>query len=178
MKFTLVQHEHAAASVELPKIEYDPTLAFIHPKLIEAFAYWNACCGSRSMPRRADLNPVAMRGFITHIGLFEVRREGDGSVDYFVRLTGAQIEDVFGRRAGRMLTDGVPSVLVQRWQKPNDMVLETGRPLRARGRIAWQDKTWIDGEALYAPLGDLAAAPDMIFFGFAVLSTKPTIGAN
>lgn len=173
MSYTLVQPEHSPAPLDLPRVEHDPTLAFLHPKLIDALAYWKACRGSRPLPRRADLDPVAMRSFIGHVALFDVRREADGSVDYFVRLAGARVEDVFGARGQRMLTEGLAPELVPRWRRPADRVLETGKPLRTRSRIAYQNQTWIDGEALHAPLGDRPAAPDMIFFAFAVLSANP-----
>jgi len=172
LTITLAHSGHHVSPTELPRILYDPTLAFVHPKLIEAYAYWMERCGSRPLPRRSDLNPVAMRGFISHVGLFEVRREGDGSLDYFVRLAGGRIDDVFGWRGGRPLTDGLPPQIARRWREPVDQVVKTGRPIRARSRIAYENKIWMDGEMLYAPLGEQATAPDMIFFAFAVLSAK------
>jgi hypothetical protein len=176
LTFTLVRSDCHAIPGELPRILYDPTLAFVHPKLIEAHAYWKECCGLHSLPRRSDLDPVAMRGFISHVGLFEVRREGDGSVDYFVRLAGGRIDDVFGWRGGRSLTDDLPPHIARRWREPVDRVVETGRAIRARSRIAYENKIWMDGELLYAPLGEWATAPDMIFFAFAVLATKREMG--
>lgn len=158
--------------MELPRILYDPSLVFVHPKLIDAYAYWKECCGPRPFPRRPDLDPVAMRGFLSHVGLFDVRRESDGSVDYFVRVAGARIDDVFGWRGGRPLMDGLPPHIARRWREPVDQVVETGRPIRARSRIAYENKIWMEGEMLYAPLGDSATAPDMIFFAFAALSAK------
>jgi len=158
--------------MDLPRIVFDPTLVFVHPRLIEAYAYWKDRCGSRPLPRRADLNPVAMRNFITHVGLFDVHRGSDGSVDYFVRLAGARIDDVFGRRGGRPLTDGLPPHIASRWRKSVDRVLESRGPIRLRSRIAYENKIWMDGEGLCAPLGESVTAPNMIFFAFAVLSTK------
>ena len=172
MSSTLIQPEHFADPTELPRVLYDPALAFVHPKLADAYAYWNACRGSRPLPCRADLSPLAMRAFISHVGLFDVRREGDGSVDYFVRLAGARIDDVFGRRTGRPLTDCLPPHIARRWREPVDQVVEMSRPIRARTRIAYENKIWIDGEMLYAPLGGRPTAVDMIFFGFAVLGSK------
>lgn len=175
MSYTLVQPENSLVPVELPRVEYDPTLTFLHTKVIDAFAYWNACRGLRPLPRRADLDPVAMRSFIAHVALFDVRRKGDGSVDYFVRLAGTRVEDVFGSRGRRMLTEGLAPEIVSRWRQPVDRVLETGRPLRTRSRVAFQNQTWIDGEALHAPLGESPTAPDMIFFAFGILSANPPL---
>jgi hypothetical protein len=170
LTFTLVRSGRHTAPTELPRILYDPSLAFVHPKVIEAFAYWTERRGSRPLPRRSDLDPVAMRGFISHVGIFDVRREGDGSVDYFVRIAGGRIDDVFGWRGGRSLTDDLPPHIARRWREPVDRVVETGRPVRARSRIAYENKVWIEGEMLYAPLGESPTALNMIFFAFAVLS--------
>jgi hypothetical protein len=175
--FTLVQRNHHAPA-ELPRILYDPALDFVHPKLIKAYAYWRERCGSRPLPQRSDLDPVAMRGFISHVGLFEVRKEGDGSIDYFVRLAGGRIDDVFGWRGGRPLTDDLPPEIARRWREPLDRVIETGRPIRARSRIAYENKIWMDGEMFYAPLGECATAPAMIFFAFAVLSATHEADKN
>jgi hypothetical protein len=150
-------------------ITYDEKCAFAHPKLVEAFAFWSACCGGRSMPMRTDIHPSGMRHFLTHVSLVDVRTGSDAAFDYFVRVSGTEVERVLGRRSGKMLTDGVPADQIPRWRTPFDRVLESGRPLRSFGRLLFHNKTWLNSENMYAPLSD-GGVPAAMLCAFAATS--------
>ncbi len=68
---------------------FDPTLAFEREPNKLALAYWQSRCQGRSMPSRADLDPVAMKKFTPHIGLGERRPTGTGT-GYFIRPAGSR----------------------------------------------------------------------------------------
>src|ERR1700684_2922227 len=88
----------------LPPIAVDDSLAFVQPETIAALAYWKSKLGSRLMPSRADLDPREMRSFMPHIALVELRQTADGAQDYYMRLTGTSIEQVFGQLTGQLIS--------------------------------------------------------------------------
>jgi hypothetical protein len=153
-------------------IAYDESCGFEHPALQAAFSHWQKLCAGRTMPKRTELVPREMAAFIAHLGLVEIRRQDDGGVDYFVRLSGSRIDEVIGPRSQRMLTDGLSAEMGARWRAQFDHVLKHSRPLRASGRIAYRNMAWFEIECLYAPLGQ-AGTIDMILFGFAVSGRSP-----
>lgn len=159
----------AARSRELPPVVYDFDLRFEHPHLIEAFAYWNEIRGTRNMPNRADLRPADMKKFIAHFGLAEVRDAQDGQRQYFVRLAGARIEEVYGPRSQKNLLDGLTPDMAMRWRAPFDLTVERALPLRTCGRVGYEEKFWLEFEELYAPLGDGGTRPTMIYYATAMV---------
>jgi hypothetical protein len=161
------------SELALPPVAYDATLAFAHPALVKAFAYWNSRRGERAMPARADIRPQDMRGFLSHVGLIEVQPGTGGKPDYFVRLAGTSIEEVLGKRTGRPLTDGLAPALAERWRAQFDMVLQSRQPLRATGRVGYDNKSWLEAEIFYAPLGEHGATVSMVFIAFAATVPKP-----
>ncbi|HEY2444594.1 MAG TPA: PAS domain-containing protein [Rhizomicrobium sp.] len=157
----------------LPPVTYDATLSFAHPALVKAFAYWNSRRGERAMPARADIRPQDMRGFLPHVALIEVQPGPGDKRDYFVRLAGTSVEEVLGRRSGRPLTEGLDAALAERWRAQFDVVLASRQPLRATGRVAYDNKSWLEAEILYAPLSEDGATVGMVFIAFAATVPKP-----
>src|SRR5579862_4529995 len=70
-----------------------------------AFAYWQAKCGARAMPRRADIDPSEMIPLLPHLQITELvdggarvryRLVGTGIVAaYGAELTGKYFDEVF-----------------------------------------------------------------------------------
>jgi hypothetical protein len=114
-----------------------------------------------------------MRSFLPHVALVEVKPGPGGEPDYFVRLAGTAIEEVLGKRTGRSLTQDLPPALAQRWRAQFDAVLKSRQPLRATGRIAYDNKTWLEAEILYAPLSEDGTDVSMVFLAFAATVPKP-----
>lgn len=153
----------------LPRVDVDAELNLARATLQQAFSYWKRVKGDRRMPRRADLVPREMKAFISHIALVEPRKLPGGTRDYFVRLAGTRIDEIFGPRGGHMLTDGLSPELAARWRAPFDHVMTTGEPLRLSGRLSYRNMNWIEFEGFYAPLGEESAPPSMFFYGFAIM---------
>lgn len=59
----------------------------------ELFDYWRRCCGGRSMPGRADLDPIAIPGLLPGISIVEAGSRPD-LLTY--RVAGTRLRDIFG----------------------------------------------------------------------------------
>jgi hypothetical protein len=127
-------------------------------------AYWQARRAGRTMPRREDLDPVAMRKFTQHVGLVEIR-PGPESVDYYIRRAGTRWEDVYGPITGHCLYEFLPPELEICWRTVFDSVRSAKAPVRITTKIDYQGKNWLNTEFLVAPLGE-GEEPTMLFIVF------------
>jgi hypothetical protein len=157
----------------LPPIKFDPVMKFQSAPLQEAFDYWDAIRGGRIMPTRAELLPRDMKRFISHVGMIEPMSKKTGVQDYFVRLAGSHVEEIFGPRTGRPLGEGVPPEIVARWRIGYDMVQRSAKPVKATARVAYKGKNWIEVEVLVAPLGE-DSTPSSFFLVVSKLKPKPS----
>jgi hypothetical protein len=151
----------------LPPIEVDWSLGFLNSATSTALAYWQTRRGDRELPTRDDIRPSAMRTFLPNIALLEPLGPSAMPDDYLVRLAGSFIEQTFGRIGGRKLSEFLSPVFQQRWRRSFDMARFSRRPLRTSGRIAFQNKTWLMGETLVAPLGEEGEPVGMLLVAFA-----------
>jgi hypothetical protein len=135
------------------------------PAIIRARDYWQSRRGDRTMPNRADLDPVAMRRFTEHVGLVEVRRDTGAEVDYFIRRAGTRWEAVFGAMTGRVIQEFLPPEIETRWRQVFDAVCQAKAPLRVTTDILFQNKSWLEAEMFVGPLGD--ADVNMLLLAFA-----------
>ncbi len=163
---------------DLPTVRIDRTLCFEHPALIRAYAYWKARRGHRTMPTRADIDPVEMREFLPHVGLVDVLKPADAPVDYRIRLAGSHVESVFNGITGRLLSQFLEPAIEERWRYAFDLMIAEAAPLRFTARISYERKTWLISETLLAPLSDSGQGIGMLFGGFAAWSSgeRPTSG--
>lgn len=63
------------------------------PKAVALYQYWNARRGIRTMPTRADVDPLEMRQWLPRITLVDVSPD---ATQFTYRLVGTQIVDLFG----------------------------------------------------------------------------------
>jgi hypothetical protein len=85
---------------------------------------------------------------------------------YRIRLAGTHVEKVFGSISGHRIDQVLPAAIAARWQQCLDTVVEADRPLRLTGRAGFENKSWLVGEVLLAPLGDEARPVSMILAVF------------
>jgi hypothetical protein len=154
----------ANSSAPIRGMAFDWDLQARQPAIIRARDYWLSCRGDRAMPSRADLNPVAMRGFTEHVGLVEIRRDAGAEADYFIRRAGTRWEAVFGPMTGRLIQEFLPPEIETRWRKVFDAVCNAGAPLLVTTDILFQNKSWLEAEMFVRPLGDGEVA--MLFLAF------------
>ena len=156
----------------LPPIALDESLSFVQPATIAALAYWNSKLGGRPMPSRADLDPREMRRFMPHVALVELRRTPQGDQDYFIRLVGTNIEQVFGQLTGQLISEFLPPEIEVRWRRMFDAARDAASPVRITGRVAFQRKTWLQCELMIAPLGTDGKTISMFFVAVATWDAK------
>ena len=164
--------DDAIVEQSLPPIGLDASLAFEHPKTVAALAYWRSKLDGRRMPSRADVDPRQMRGFMPNIALVELRHAPDGSRDYFIRLAGTAIDQVFGPLAGHLIGEFLPPEIELRWRRMLDAARDAGAPIRTIGRVAFQAKHWLECETLIAPLGFDGRMVSMFFVAVATWEAK------
>jgi hypothetical protein len=152
--------------LSLPPVTLDWELDFVADELKQALTYWRSRCGERARPTRADISPHAMARFLKHVALIDVRHPAPETRAYRVRLAGTYVEQVFGPISGHRIEDVLPAAIATRWHRSFDAVFEAARPLRLTGRVGFEDKSWLVGEVLLAPLGDELRPVSMILAGF------------
>lgn len=69
----------------------------LHPELRELFRYWRSLSRNGSIPRRRDIDPVALPKQLAHIYLLDIGAEPD---DLHYRLAGGVIVEAFGFEPG------------------------------------------------------------------------------
>ncbi len=152
----------APSEPQLPPIQVDRTLAFTRPETIKGYAYWQAACGGRAMPSRADISPSGMRDFIQHVGLLDWS-EQDGKMEFHIRLAGARIEQLIGAATGKMLHEIAPPFVLKRWNMMYRLVCDEARPFRFTSRVTALGKDYLASEFLVAPLSEDRKTVTMLF---------------
>jgi hypothetical protein len=151
----------------LTPVHHDWALSFEQATPGEALAYWNECRGTRSMPLKTDISVRGMKRFIANVSLVDVHSNNDGTVDYYVRLTGERVRELYGPIAHRKLSEFLPADMEQRWRTALDLVRAARRPLRVHGRMSYADHTWLYQETLLAPLSSNGEETDMFLMATA-----------
>ena len=135
----------------------DPTLAFSAPRYNQLLDIWRAKAGSRKMPARSDMTARDLKDFLRDIVLF--RRESKNPSRYTWRLVGTGLTEVLGHHTGQSFDESVPPEHIARWTETCDLILESEKPLRLRGRVHIRGREYLDAENLYFPLADDSGEP-------------------
>ena len=139
----------------LAPVVTDWELQFSRPSTRRACDYWLSLRGDRKMPRRHELSPARMRDFLPHVNLIDVIRDaGSSEPDFRVALQGQHGTDVYGQIAHQPLEQVLPLHVAQRWRQSFLTCFQAVRPVRFCSQMLIGGRTWLDGEALVAPLGD------------------------
>jgi len=133
----------------LPTITVDWSLAFQRPETKAAAAYWANLCADRPMPSRAELRPGAMRSFLSYLSLMDFDPQ---TGIYKVGLQSTHSREVFGNLKGRKFGELFPPDVAQRWRDSFNLVRDRPEPVRLWTQVGTQGKTWLQCEALIAPL--------------------------
>lgn len=157
-----------------PPIEIDHDVRLTREMNVKAYEYWKRVKGDRRMPSRKDITPQAMREFIRHIGLVEIRTGAHGEQTYFVRLAGDKIESVYGSITGKFLSEFLPPQIEARWRTIFSAPQGTKAPVRFASRVAFGGRDYLANELLAAPLGE-GEEVSMIFVS---VDIWPAVGAE
>jgi hypothetical protein len=153
----------------LPPFVIDRSLSFTRPATIKALEYWRSRKGDRVMPSRADISPAALRGVLPQIALVDVPGAGDPPTAYVIRLAGDAIIQVYGPLTGKPIDQILPPAILERWIACFDAARTGAAPIRVASRVAYQGKSWLQGEVLLAPLGQ----DDRVTMLFAAMDIWP-----
>lgn len=129
------------------------------PKAVALYHYWNARRGARSMPGRADIDPLEMRQWLPRITLVDVNL--DRSFTY--RLVGTRIVDLLGMDpTGRPIDwswpEGSATDLLDSYRE----LVETRAPVICHQVCEWRDDDEPSAWALRLPLSTGGSEVDMV----------------
>jgi hypothetical protein len=83
---------------------HDDPPAISHPLLRRLLAMWEAKCGDRMMPGRADFDVFELKDWLGNLMLIEVL---DGAVEFRYRLYGSVLASYYGRDLTGKLTAAI-----------------------------------------------------------------------
>lgn len=155
---------------QLPPVEVSRELVFRCAETNAAAAYWQSKLQGRTIPARADIDPIEMRAFLPHVGLIETPDGSPARPNYRITLAGTAIEEVLGPLTGRLLQEAVPPVIARRWRSLYNVVLAEAVPLRAVSRVSFAARNYLMGEVLAAPLSSDGRRVDTLFVAVAFWS--------
>jgi len=88
----------------------DQLIGLARPVLQRAYDYWDGQRGARRVPARADIDPIAMAGFLPHVVLVDVLRDcrPGWPLDFRYRLLGTTVEAHMSRRFTGLCLSEIP----------------------------------------------------------------------
>jgi hypothetical protein len=124
-----------------------------HPDTITLYNYWLAKRGNRSMPARADIDPVEMpRQFLPGISIVDVVAD---ERRYVYRLVGTGDVEVRGHDpTGKSVLEGFFGPSADDALNCYDKVVQTRAPLLDATPFTAPSGKWINDETLFLPLSD------------------------
>ena len=124
-----------------------------HPDTITLYNYWLAKCGNRTMPARADIDPVEMpRQLLPGICIVDVVAD---ERRYVYRLVGTGDAEVRGNDpTGKSVMEGFFGPSAEDALSCYDKVVRTRAPLLDPTPFTAPSGKWINEETLFLPLSD------------------------
>lgn len=136
------------------------------PLLRQAYDYWLAKCGNRSMPARADLDPAEITPLLPNVILMDVLRDTKPGwpLDFRYRLIGTRVDAMMnGRYTGMRMSEMPHQQPGSRIWGSLQTVTEQGRPQINRVPYVGQHKDFITVVDMVMPLSGDGRQVDMLF---------------
>lgn len=125
------------------------------PEILSVLRYWQSKCGTRSMPCRADIDPIELKPFIANMLIVEVVRTAEGARDYIYRLIGTREAEARGYDpTGRRVAESFFGRSRETALRNYDVVAEHKIPHFDSVRYTTKDGMQRDDEELFLPLSD------------------------
>lgn len=141
-------------------VSLDPGLAFRDPSLAEVRAYWEGKRAGRTMPSRADIDPLELKPHLGNLCLVEVHHR---PLRLRYRLIGTEITRAMDRDStGRWFHDLYHPALLADVERSYRWLIEHRRPLRSFGRAFYPDKNFYEYEFVNLPLSSDGETIDMV----------------
>lgn len=125
------------------------------------YQYWLDMKGTRSMPSRADLNPVDIVRLLPNISLVNVE---NNPRRYKMRLVGTESVKAMGFDTTGKYLDEYPGVERILKQKYDDLV-NSKMPYFTSDKLKWIDKTVLNIKVIGLPLSSDGQNVDILMFG-------------
>jgi hypothetical protein len=139
-----------------------PGGAIQDPLLRRLHAYWLERAGGRTMPARADLDPVEMRFILGHLLLVEVLRD---PLDFRIRLHGTELARRVGYELTGKMLDKLPVEDFRKLARHGfTATVENRHPLHLLSERAIGNRVF-GYEALTLPLSGDGETVDMLLVG-------------
>jgi hypothetical protein len=130
------------------------------PKAVALYQYWNARRGIRSMPTRADIDPVEMRQWLPRVTLVAVSVDGR---QFTYRLVGTQIVDLLGMNpTGRPVESAWPDEVQELVLEGYREVVERRAPVFCQQFEGWREDHAPTAWAMCLPLSSDGTDVDII----------------
>jgi hypothetical protein len=142
-------------------VKCDADLDFVTPQLRHVLKVWQSRRGARTMPSRADMTMADLKSVLPNLAFLGVVREGD-RLRYKVRLMGGVLDDYLTPMTGRFVDEALPAHFAEKWTTVWRPAIDSRAPVRSVGRVEYGARRWCVAEALYAPLADDGATPDVL----------------
>jgi hypothetical protein len=129
------------------------------PAIAAAVGYWRSKAASRTMPSRAELDPIEMRSFLRKILIIDLMENGD----FVFRLCGTEIsegnrQDLTGRRADAASLGASAPQFLDAYRR----TIAARAPVFFVGQMWWQERGYISFEQVILPLSSDGEAVDKL----------------
>lgn len=125
------------------------------------YEYWLGKCVRGRLPRRADLHPEEMRGFLPYVFLVDVTQ---APLAFRFRLVGTKIAEWSGKEFTGLAVD--EDAYGPNWRRVFDLyanVVDNRRPRLDIWDAPWVSREFVRYERLVAPLSSDGQVIDMLF---------------
>ncbi|MEZ5832705.1 MAG: PAS domain-containing protein [Dongiaceae bacterium] len=130
--------------------------------LLSLLAHWHRIRGDRSLPARADFDPLDVRFAIGYLSLIEVHRD---PLRFYFRLDGTNQVDLFGIDCThRYLDEAMPADHAAMAAASYAGVVEHGAPRYYLRKIAFHERL-IDYEVVILPFSNDGEKVDLLITG-------------
>lgn len=135
----------------------------------ELLGYWDSCRAGKSMPSRADIDPIDIPHLLPHVGLIDVL---GGGLRFRYRLIGTQMNKVFGSDlTGRYLDQSSGGDYRDYLDRLYKRCAQGPHIVYSEGELTYQDRTHLWIARLLLPLSRDGRRVDMMLFS-SVFSPK------
>ena len=129
----------------------------------ELFAYWASRRRRRGhLPARRHIHPADMKRHLPAINLIDVIRDGEGRVDYRVRLAGTGLYGVYGQEITGKTLDQAYGASAPYWRAELDKVVAGRKPGAGVHSLSWRGLGHLSVVWLRLPLASNGREVDMI----------------
>jgi hypothetical protein len=149
--------------------------ALDEPLLAELYQYWSERRAGRSLPARADIDPVDIPHLLPHIALTEIVSPPDGDEPRFrYRLAGTEIEERFGCPLTNRFLDELKEGDYLTYIQSLYRKLMTGMaPVYAESSFEAGDSNTLIAKRLMLPLSDDQDTVNMVLSGVVYRDSDP-----